>query len=135
MVGQPPAVIKWLLEHGAAPSLFVRNKAGRTPLEVARLFGPFPQTELELQLAEKAEGLRQRVAAARAEREAEVQARGVGRTASMQGSSRNRSGDGGGGSPLGEKLKTPPLRKAATTKASPSKGERAERSQRRAGGR
>ena len=132
MVGQPPAVIKWLLEHGAAPSLFVRNKAGRTPLEVARLFGPFPQTELELQLAEKAEGLRQRVAAARAEREAEVQARGVGRTASMQGSSRNRSGDGGGGSPLGEKLKTPPLRKAATTKASPSKGER---SQRRAGGR
>ena len=81
-------MIKWLLEHGAAPSLFVRNKAGRTPLEVARLFGPFPQTELELQLAEKAEGLRQRVAAARAEREAEVQARGVGRTASMQGASR-----------------------------------------------
>ena len=39
---------KWLLEHGARPSLHVKNAMGCTPLEVAHLFGPFPETEAAL---------------------------------------------------------------------------------------
>jgi hypothetical protein len=36
------------LEHGARPSLHVKNAMGCTPLEVAHLFGPFPETEAAL---------------------------------------------------------------------------------------
>jgi ankyrin repeat protein len=35
----------WLLKHGAHLSLRVRNKLGCTPIDVARIFGPFPDVE------------------------------------------------------------------------------------------
>lgn len=37
--------IEWLLEHGAHLSLHMRNKQGCTPIDVARIFGPFPEVE------------------------------------------------------------------------------------------
>jgi ankyrin repeat protein len=37
--------ISWLLEHGAHQSVHVRNKLGCTPIDVARIFGPFPEIE------------------------------------------------------------------------------------------
>ena len=42
------AVTEWLLEHGAHKSLHVRNKMGATPLDMARIFGPYPAIEAKL---------------------------------------------------------------------------------------
>ena len=39
---------KWLLEHGARPSLRIKNAMGCTPLDISRVFGPFPETEAVL---------------------------------------------------------------------------------------
>ena len=41
-------VTEWLLDHGAHKSLGVRNKMGATPLDVARIFGPYPAIEAKL---------------------------------------------------------------------------------------
>jgi hypothetical protein len=41
-------LLEWLLKHGAHKSLHVRSKVGLTPLEVANVFGPFPQAEKQL---------------------------------------------------------------------------------------
>ena len=41
-------VTEWLLDHGAHKSLRVRNKMGATPLDIARIFGPFPVIEAKL---------------------------------------------------------------------------------------
>ena len=41
-------VTVWLLDHGAHKSLRVRNKMGATPLDLARIFGPFPAIETKL---------------------------------------------------------------------------------------
>lgn len=38
-------VVDWLLANGAAPSLRLRNKMGHTPLQMAQLFGPYPEVE------------------------------------------------------------------------------------------
>jgi hypothetical protein len=40
--------IAWLLKHGAHQSLHVRKKVGSTPIDVARIFGPFPEAEARL---------------------------------------------------------------------------------------
>ena len=37
-------LVRWLLDHGAHPSLHVKNAMGCTPLDVARVFGPHPET-------------------------------------------------------------------------------------------
>ena len=42
-VGNTPLVV-WLLDHGASPSLHVKNALGLTPLEMSRVFGPHPET-------------------------------------------------------------------------------------------
>ena len=41
-------LVKWLLEHGARPSLHIKNAMSCTPLEVSHLFDPFPETEAVL---------------------------------------------------------------------------------------
>ena len=41
-------LVKWLLDHGARPSLHVKNAMGCTPHDVSHLFGPFPETEAVL---------------------------------------------------------------------------------------
>ena len=41
-------LVRWLLEHGAEVSLSVRTRRGNTPLQISRLYGPFPQVEAEL---------------------------------------------------------------------------------------
>lgn len=41
-------LVRWLLEHGARPSLRIRNAMGCTPLGVSRVFGPFRETEAVL---------------------------------------------------------------------------------------
>ena len=41
-------VSEWLLDHGAHTSLRMRNKMGATPLDIARLFGPYPAIEAKL---------------------------------------------------------------------------------------
>mmetsp|Transcript_48403 Transcript_48403/g.96448 ORF Transcript_48403/g.96448 Transcript_48403/m.96448 type:complete len:159 (+) Transcript_48403:1199-1675(+) len=65
IAGQPPAVIDFLIDKcGAGPSLFVRNAAGLTPLDCARLFGPFPATEHALQAHAQRHSLRMRIRAA-----------------------------------------------------------------------
>ena len=38
------SIVRWLLDHGARRSLHVKNAMGCTPRDVARLFGPFPET-------------------------------------------------------------------------------------------
>ena len=38
-------LVRYLLDHGARPSLHVKNTMGCTPLDVSRLFGPHPETE------------------------------------------------------------------------------------------
>ena len=45
--GHTDAVLN-LLSAGAYPSLKIRNAMGCTPLEVAKAFGPFPETESAL---------------------------------------------------------------------------------------
>ena len=39
------STVTWLLAHGAHESLWVRNRLGRTPLDLAHKFGPFPEVE------------------------------------------------------------------------------------------
>ena len=46
-------VVRWLLQHGAMSSLQARNARGRTPLDMARLCGPFPAVEAELEAAQR----------------------------------------------------------------------------------
>ena len=41
-------VAEWLLGHGAHKSLHIRNTMGATPLDVARIFGPYPAIEAML---------------------------------------------------------------------------------------
>ena len=41
-------VTEWLLGHGAHKSLRVQNSMGATPLDIARIFGPFPAIEAKL---------------------------------------------------------------------------------------
>ena len=41
--------VRYLLEHGGAESLLVKNAMGHTPLSCARLFGPYPEVEAALQ--------------------------------------------------------------------------------------
>ena len=41
-------LVKWLLDNGARSSLHVKNAMGCTPLDIAHLFGPFPETEAML---------------------------------------------------------------------------------------
>ena len=41
-------VTEWLLQHGAHKSLRIRNQIGATPLDVARIFGPYPAVEAKL---------------------------------------------------------------------------------------
>ena len=41
-------VTVWLLDHGAHKSLSVRNAMGSTPLDVARIFGPYPVIETKI---------------------------------------------------------------------------------------
>ena len=41
-------VAEWLLDHGAHKSLRIRNKMGATPLDMARIFGPYPTIEAKL---------------------------------------------------------------------------------------
>ena len=41
-------VAEWLLNHGAHKSLHIRDKMGATPLDVARIFGPYPAIEAKL---------------------------------------------------------------------------------------
>ena len=36
---------RWLLERGAHPSLFIKNKLGMTPMDMSKKFGPFPEME------------------------------------------------------------------------------------------
>ena len=48
-------LVRWLLDHGAAESLLVRNTRGNTPSAVSRLYGPFPEVEMELARAEIAQ--------------------------------------------------------------------------------
>ena len=38
------SLVRWLLDHGARQSLHVKNAMGCTPFDVARVFGPFPET-------------------------------------------------------------------------------------------
>ena len=38
------SLVRWLLDNGARKSLHVKNAMGCTPLDVARVFGPFPET-------------------------------------------------------------------------------------------
>ena len=38
------SLVRWLLDHGARPLLHVKNAMGCTPLDVARVFGPYPET-------------------------------------------------------------------------------------------
>ena len=45
-------LVRWLLDHGARQSLHFKNAMGCTPLDVARLFGPFPETTALLVQAE-----------------------------------------------------------------------------------
>ena len=42
------SLVRWLLDNGARKSLHVKNAMGYTPLYVARMFGPFPETEIVL---------------------------------------------------------------------------------------
>ena len=44
-------VVRWLLRHGARASLATRSTSGFTPLDIARLHGPFPAVMAELQQA------------------------------------------------------------------------------------
>ena len=39
------SLVRWLLNNGARKSLQVKNVMGCTPLDVAQVFGPFPETE------------------------------------------------------------------------------------------
>ena len=41
-------LVRWLLDNGARKSLHAKNVMGCTPLDVARMFGPFPETEAVL---------------------------------------------------------------------------------------
>ena len=41
-------LVQFLLEHGGAESLHVKNAMGNTPLSCARLFGPYPEVEAVL---------------------------------------------------------------------------------------
>ena len=41
-------VTEWLLDHGAHKSLRIRNQMGATPLDMARIFGPYPAIEAKL---------------------------------------------------------------------------------------
>ena len=41
-------VTQWLLDHGAHKSLHIRNNMGATPLDAARIFGPYPAIEAML---------------------------------------------------------------------------------------
>ena len=41
-------LVKFLLDHGASPSLHVKNAMGCTPLDTSRIFGPYPETEAVL---------------------------------------------------------------------------------------
>ena len=41
--------VQYLLEHGGAESLHVKNAMGNTPLSCARLFGPYPEVEAALE--------------------------------------------------------------------------------------
>ena len=41
-------VTEWLLQHGAHKSLHIRNDMGATPLDIARIFGPYPAIEAKL---------------------------------------------------------------------------------------
>jgi ankyrin repeat protein len=41
-------LVRWLLENGAEPSVAVRNARGRTPQQMAHLFGPHLAVEAEL---------------------------------------------------------------------------------------
>ena len=38
-------LVRWLLNNGATPSLFVKNKMGCRPIELARIFGPHAEVE------------------------------------------------------------------------------------------
>ena len=38
------SLVRWLLDHGARPSLHVKNAMGCTPLDLAHVFGPYPET-------------------------------------------------------------------------------------------
>mmetsp|Transcript_44001 Transcript_44001/g.115597 ORF Transcript_44001/g.115597 Transcript_44001/m.115597 type:complete len:794 (-) Transcript_44001:614-2995(-) len=67
MVGQPRQIIDFLIAKGAGPSLFVRNAVGHTPLDCARLFGPFPETEHALQVHAQIYSLHTRIREARSE--------------------------------------------------------------------
>lgn len=49
--GHLPLVV-WLLQHGAHESLRVRNKLGFRPIDMATLFGPYPEVEALLGSAE-----------------------------------------------------------------------------------
>ena len=44
-------VVSWLLAHGARSSIHLTNALGRTPLDVARTFGPYPAVEALLESA------------------------------------------------------------------------------------
>jgi ankyrin repeat protein len=41
-------LIEWLLQHGAHHSLHLRNKLGCTPIDLAHIFGPFPEAEAQM---------------------------------------------------------------------------------------
>ena len=38
------SLVRWLLDNGARKSLHIKNAMGCTPLDVAHMFGPFPET-------------------------------------------------------------------------------------------
>ena len=42
------SLVAWLLRHGAHVSLHTKNKLGKTPIDLARLFGPHPEVEAML---------------------------------------------------------------------------------------
>jgi hypothetical protein len=41
-------VVEWLLDHGAHKSLRIRNQMGASPLDIARIFGPYPAVQTKL---------------------------------------------------------------------------------------
>ena len=36
-------LVRWLLHNGAHGSIYVKNRMGCTPLDMARIFGPHPE--------------------------------------------------------------------------------------------
>ena len=41
-------LVRWLLQNGAHASLNIKNKLGCRPLDLARIFGPYPEVEAQL---------------------------------------------------------------------------------------